>query len=189
MPQLALDLLDAHPDNANAMSPELLEKLIAHIQETGNCPPLIVRPHPEHHGRYQLLDGHHRAIALRKLEHTHAACEVWEVDDDQATMLLLTLNRLHGEDDPHQRGMLLKRLSQHMDLDALASKLPEDAQRISRLVALTTPPPQPAPPRDVDDLPHAVTFFLNAHQRRALFAKLRDVESDRSAALVKLLEL
>ncbi len=189
MPQLALDLLDAHPENANAMSPELLEKLIAHIRETGHCPPLIVRPHPEHQGRYQLLDGHHRAIALRKLNHTHAACEVWDVDDDQATMLLLTLNRLHGEDDPQQRGMLLKRLSQHMEIETLASKLPEDVDRINRLIALTSPPPLPAPPQALDDLPHAVTFFLTSAQRRSLFAKLRDIQPDRSAALVALLEL
>lgn len=186
---IALDLLDAHPDNANAMPGALLEKLIAHIRETGNCPPLIVRPHPAHAGRYQLLDGHHRAIALRRLGHREATCDVWDVDEEQATMLLLTLNRLHGEDDPRRRGELLKRLSQSMQIDELAAKLPEDVERIDRLIALTEPPPQPAQPREVDDMPHAVTFFLTGTQRRALFEKLRAVDSDRTAALVALLAL
>lgn len=189
MQRIDLDLLDGHPENANVMGAEALEKLAAHIGKSGQYPPLIVRAHPERVGRYQLLDGHHRAKALRQLGYRDAECVVWAVDDEQAMMLLLTLNRLHGEDDPRRRGALLKRLAESQELEALAAQLPDDLERMSRLIALVEPPPMPAEPREVDDMPHAVTFFLSGAQRRALFARLDAVGGERSAALMELVGL
>src|SRR5262245_40077038 len=111
MPMIALDQLDDHPENANRMTPDALAKLRLHISRTGNYPPLIVRRSPACADRHQILDGHHRAKALRELGHTSAQCAVWDVQDDRrAAMLLLTLNRLHGEDDPRRRGTLLAKL-------------------------------------------------------------------------------
>ena len=87
---LPLDALHAHPANANVMPPELLDKLVAHLRDTDRYPPIIVRPIPgaeplaashEPPGKYQILDGHHRAIALRRLARTHARCVVWDVDE------------------------------------------------------------------------------------------------------------
>jgi len=189
MKQIDLDRLVAHPDNANVMPAHRLSKLAAHIKDTGWYPPLIVRQHPDQPDRFQLLDGHHRAEVLRQLGHRCAICDVWEVDDNQAAMLLLTLNRLQGDDDPQRRGLLLKRLAQDMDITALAARLPDDVQQIERLIALTQPPPPPAAPQPLDDMPCAVTFFLTTQQRRSLLAKLRAVHADRSAALITLLAL
>ena len=39
------------------------------------------------------------AEALRRLGRASARCEVWAVDDDEAMLLLATLNRLQGRDD------------------------------------------------------------------------------------------
>ena len=189
MPTIALDLLDDHPDNANRMGEELLAKLVAHIRDNGKYPPLIIRPHPQHAGRYQILDGHHRAKALHQLGRTEACCEIWDVDDGQTDLLLLTLNRLCGEDDPYRRGALLKRVATLCDLKELAAKLPEDVQRIRKLIETTLAPPSPSPPPDLASMPQAVTFFLTAGQRDRLFARLKAVARDRSEALVALLEL
>lgn len=189
MPTIALDLLDDHPDNANRMGEELLAKLVAHIRDNGKYPPLIVRPHPQHAGRYQILDGHHRAKALHQLGRTEACCEIWDVDDGQTDLLLLTLNRLCGEDDPYRRGALLKRVATLCDLKELAAKLPEDVQRIRKLIETTLAPPSPLPPPDLASMPQAVTFFLTAPQRDRLFDRLKAVARDRSEALVALLEL
>ena len=41
---LLLDALDSHPENANRMSADRLEKLKGHIERTGRYEPLIVRP-------------------------------------------------------------------------------------------------------------------------------------------------
>jgi hypothetical protein len=48
------------------------------------------------------------------------------------------------------------------------------------------------PPREkVDEgaLPHALTFFLSAEQRRAVVRKLRRVDRDRARALLRVLGL
>ena len=190
MPLIPLSQLVAHPDNANRMPPRLLKKLIAHIQMRGEYPPLIVRPLQDGTcERHQILDGHHRALALKQLQHTHARCEVWNVDDDQASMLLLTLNRLHGEDDPHKRGALLARLNQTHDLKSLAKMLPDKAHAIQSLIDLTLPiaPPAAAPP--LDEMPQAVTFFLKSDQRKRLLARLDAIDANHSRALAQLLEL
>jgi ParB family transcriptional regulator, chromosome partitioning protein len=189
MPHISLDNLHPHPDNANCMTDETMRKLIEHLRESGRYPPIIVRPHPVHAGEYQILDGHHRVLALRELGRTEAHCDVWDVDDEQATMLLLTLNRLHGEDDPAKRGVLIKRLASEISVDDLAKRLPDSVERLRKLMSLAHDAPPPAPPPRVDEMLHAVTFFLTAEQRRALLRKLDAVDRDRATALARLLGL
>lgn len=194
MPLLALASLDAHPANANRMAAGLFAKLKLHLERSGEYPPLIVRRHPARSDRFEILDGHHRARALRELGYEEARCEIWEVDDDsRAALLLLTLNRLHGEDDPYKRGLLMDVLAHSMDEESLANLLPDSAEQIRALIDLTRPPPPEsalAKPPDLDQMPRAVTFFLTGPQHDRLTRTLRHVNAeDRSAALVKLLRL
>lgn len=179
---IAIEKLVAHPDNANRMTDGLLRKLVTQIRETGRYPPIIVRPRKG--GTYQILDGHHRTEALRRLGIDEANCEVWDVDDKQATMFLLTLNRLHGVDDPRKRGELLLKLQASRSIRELVKRLPEDAAKIRKLIEFTKPPPALKPPRPLDDLPHPVTFFLTLQQRRHVLARLREHSSDRTASLL-----
>ena len=208
---IPLSQLFAHPHNANVMPEALLAKLAAHIRATGRYPPLIVRrmgasddrqnpigpDRPIDVGdqqqaadaRYQILDGHHRALALRHLGHAHARCEVWEnVDDQQADMLLLTLNRLQGEDDPFKRGELIARLSLAAPLAELARLLPDPPERIERLKALAAPRLDPVPaPKDLEEPPRAITFFIEAPAYPLLLKRLREIDPDRTHALLKAL--
>ena len=163
--ELPLDQLLPHPDNANAMPDAAFGKLKQHIQTSGRYPPLIVRPYGQ---VYQLLDGHHRAKALQELGHVTARCEVWNVDDAEALLLLATLNRLEGRDDPRKRAALLGQLRQSMDVKRLASLLPEDAAKLGRLLELNRPAPAPATPTPLDAMPVAVHFFLPPEQKRRL---------------------
>jgi len=105
-----LDNLLPHPLNSNVMSPDLQAKLRAHIKWTGRYPFLVVRPPPDEPGKYQVLDGHHRVAVLRDLGHTEARCDVWQVDDREAKLLLATLNRLQGQDQPLRRAELVHEL-------------------------------------------------------------------------------
>lgn len=188
--RIALDRLRAHRDNPNVMSASTRRKLAGHIRRTGRYPPLIVRPVQGEPDQYQLLDGHQRADVLREIGHHDAECVIWDVDDEQAAMLLLTLNRLQGDDDPKQRGSLLQTLAERMDPDSLAALVPEDASQIDRLIELADPPPGDlAPPPEVEDMPHAVTFFLTGAQRSRLRKRLRAVCADPSEALVQALDL
>ena len=188
--EFALDCLHAHPDNSNVMPPALLDKLVEHLRTADRYPPVIVRPLPAGEaGDGQILDGHHRVAALRRLGRDTARCVVWDVDDDEARLLLATLNRLQGQDDPRKRAALVARLSESMDLSALAARLPEDAYRLKKLAALAQRRPPPRTPRPIAEMPVALHFFLRPAQRSAVETRLREVGGPREAALLKLLGL
>ena len=133
---IPLDDLVPHPLNANVMPQDLREKLRAHLRRTGRYPHLIVRPHPEREGMYEILDGHHRLDILRELGHAEVRCDVWDVDDREAKLLLATLNRLEGADLPIRRAQLVHELLGEMPLDDLAGLLPETGRQLEELHSL-----------------------------------------------------
>ncbi len=134
--RVPLDRLHPHPKNANRMDETFLAKLAANIEREGNYPPLIVRPHPRHAGDYELLDGHQRWEALRRLGAPDARCYMWPCDDATALVLLATLNRLEGQDDPLLRAELLRELMAVASPEELAALLPEDASALRNGLAL-----------------------------------------------------
>lgn len=134
--RVPLDLLRPHPANANLMDQGRLEKLAANIAQEGNYPPLVVRPHPQEPDCYQVLDGHQRWQVLRHLRHQEALCYVWPCDDHAALVLLATLNRLEGQDDPLKRAELLRELTQLASPEDLAQLLPESAALIRQSLEL-----------------------------------------------------
>ena len=125
-----LERLRPHPANANRMDEEQLSKLAENIARESEYPPLVVRPHPEETGAYQVLDGHQRWEALKRLGHEQALCYIWPCDDRTALVLLATLNRLEGTDEPLKRAELLRDLATLAPVDELAALLPEDAAAI-----------------------------------------------------------
>ena len=127
-----LDRLRPHPANPNRMSDELLKKLETNIAREGDYEPLTVRPRPGETDYYQILGGHQRKTALQRLGHDEALCYVWPCDDATALRLLLTLNRLEGQDDPMKRAEILLELSALAAPEELAQLLPEDASTIRR---------------------------------------------------------
>jgi len=134
--RVPLDRLRPHPANANAMDTKRMEKLAANIARESDCPPLVVRPHPEEDGCYQILDGHQRWEVLKRLGHEDALCYVWPCDDRTALVLLATLNRLEGQDDPLKRAELLRELTQLASPEDLAQLLPESAALIRQSLDL-----------------------------------------------------
>lgn len=130
---IELARLVPHPSNPNVLAPEYQEKLARHIAETGLYPYLIVRPLPD--GTYQLLDGHWRAEVLRQLGELGAWCQIWPVDDEQALVLLATLNRLAGDDVEGRRTALIAELAAYRPLEELARLLPETQAQLEASVA------------------------------------------------------
>lgn len=182
---IPLDELEAHPRNSNAMPPALFTKLVANVRDRGRYPPLIVRPTADE--RYQILDGHHRAAALREVGAAEACCEVWDVDDDEALLLLATLNRLEGRDDPRKRAALVAELASRYSTKQITQRLPEDGTKLKRLLALDEHPPEPAAPAPLDDMPVALCFFLLPAERAAVERRLDAVGPSREAALLELI--
>lgn len=137
--QIALGKLVAHPDHPNKMSSSTLAKLVRNIERSGRCEPLIVRPFRKSKGRFQIINGHHRLKALEKLGRDKADVIVWNVDDEQTDILLATLNRLKGSDEPAKKIALLKRLTEKTAARDLAKLLPQTPGQIKRLIELKMP--------------------------------------------------
>ncbi len=172
---IALSDLLPHPLNSNVMSEDLQAKLRAHIKRTGRYPFLVVRQHPEEPGKYQVLDGHHRVAMLRDLGHTEARCDVWEVDDREAKLLLATLNRLQGQDVPIRRAELLHELLGEMSLDDLAGLLPESDKQLEELHALLEFPAEEIAAlleeqaeKDEKVLPRVMSFVVTPDQEELI---------------------
>lgn len=163
--------LAPHPLNSNVMPEDLREKLAAHIKQSGRYPMVIVRPHPDEPGRYQILDGHHRVQVLRDLGHTEIRCDVWDVTDREAKVLLATLNRLQGADQPIRRAQLIHELLGEMSLEDLAGLLPESDKQLEELHALLEFPAEEIAAMLAEDaeaqektLPQVLTFVVTAAQ-------------------------
>jgi len=133
--EISIDAIEPHPLNANVMSADMLAKLSAHIADTNEYPPLIVRP-LEGRDVYQVLDGHHRLQVLRNLGHDTVHCYLWPCDDAQALVLLATLNRLEGTDVPALRAGLIQELDAAVDIQTLERLLPESRSEIEELISI-----------------------------------------------------
>jgi ParB-like chromosome segregation protein Spo0J len=153
--EIPVTAIEPNPKNPNSMPPTEMQKLQRHIERTGFYPPLIVRPvgGTGKDARYMMVDGWHRYLVLRDgLQLQKVTCVVADVSEAEANMMLATLNRLHGEDDPRKRAELVSDLLQEFgSVVALADLLPESANEINDMLKnlgngfVTEPEPEPEP--------------------------------------------
>jgi len=151
---IPLDNLTPHPDNPNKMSKATFAKLVRNIERTGRYEPLIVRRNTDKQGcsrskagnlsrntdksdSFQIINGHHRWLALKHLGYKTADAIVWDVDDGEADILLATLNRLCGQDVLDKKIALLKQLNEKMQPAELAKLLPQTKTQLEKLTQLT----------------------------------------------------
>jgi ParB/RepB/Spo0J family partition protein len=189
---IPIERLVAHPGNPNRMGSGKFAKLVRNIERTGLYEPLVVRPLRLERGRdardteaYEIINGHHRRQALLKLGVKRVDVVVWELDDEQADILLGTLNRLGGSDVLEKKLALLERLVKRMKSSELAKLLGQSARQIERLTSLARSQRGQACPersrrdaRDTeaathldekqDDAPQCMVFFLNDEQKQML---------------------
>jgi ParB/RepB/Spo0J family partition protein len=174
---IPLAILLAHPDNPNQMSKANFNKLINNIERNGFYEPLIVRPHPQRQDHFEIINGHHRKQALEQLGYEKADCIVWDVDDRQVDIFLMTLNRLGGSDTLSKKIALLERLSQKADLKELSKLLPQSKKQIQQLTNLKL---SQMPAKQVDNvfaLP--LVFFVSDEQKQIIEKAMLLVTSDK----------
>ncbi len=156
--EIPLEQFIPHPANPNKMSKSAFAKLVANIKKTGLYEPVVVRPVGD---KFQLINGHHRIEALKKLEARTASAIVWELDDATSLTLLASLNRLTGSDVPEKKSRLYTELLANYSAKDIAKILPCPAAQIERLAAAKLPD-VPAP---AVVMPDAMVFFLSGEQR------------------------
>jgi ParB/RepB/Spo0J family partition protein len=191
---IALSKLLTHPDNPNVMSSDKFTKLVRNIQRSGLYEPIVVRPHPQDKGKYQIINGHHRLKALEKLGKKEANCLVWDVDDKQTAILLTTLNRLSGTDDPAKKIELLRKLKEKFDSRVLAKLLPNTAKQIEQLTNLKLNAVRF--PLNAEKFAVPLVFFVTAEQNEIIEKALSAITPEqgqtksqcRAAAITRIAE-
>lgn len=175
---IALDKLEFHPDNPNKQSKVNFAKLVRNIERTGRYEPLIVRPCSGKQGSFQIINGHHRCQALARLGHENADCIIWDINDQEADILLTTLNRLGGSDELGKKLKLLKRLNKRYESRELAKLLPQTAKQIERLTNLK----RPGTPAKINPkcFANPLVFFVNDIQQQQIERALSLVEEPKA---------
>lgn len=163
---IPLDKLIPHPDNPNRMSRANFGKLMRHLKRAGCYEPLVVRRHPQKRGYFQIINGHHRCEALKKLGHTTAQAVVWNVGDEQTDILLATLNRLGGRDMLDRKLAILRRLNAKRSCRELARLLPATKGQLERLTGRV--PLARAQQRKTKAFAIPVVFFVTEAQQERI---------------------
>jgi hypothetical protein len=189
--RIEISRLQPHPGNPNRMSKENFRKLVRHIERSGRYEPLIVRPYlPQRpqstlrknklknsavsansavKGYFQIINGHHRFEALKQLGYETCDCVVWDIDDDEALLLLATLNRLCGQDVLEKKTALLEKLNRKLRLDELSKLLPNTKTQIQRLLDLQKNKPMiQITEQDKNSIAYPMVFFIDCEQKQTV---------------------
>jgi ParB/RepB/Spo0J family partition protein len=175
---IELDKLVSCPDNPNRMSKANFGKLVRNIERTGLYEPILVRGHPESEGRFQIINGEHRYRALARLGYKDADCIVWDVDGEQADILLVTLNRLRGSDELGKKLNLLRRMNKRIESAELAKLVPQTAKQIERLTNLKMP--SVSAEANAKCFLNPMVFFVNDAQQKTIEDAISSAEESQS---------
>jgi len=185
---IPLDKLAPHPANPNKMSRATFAKLVRNIERTGRYEPLIIRRNTDNQGcsrsksgnfsrntdksgSFQIINGHHRWLALKDLGCKTADAIVWDVDDGEADILLATLNRLCGQDVLDKKIALLKRLNEKNQSAQLAKLLPQTKAQLEKLINLDLQRVSSIKYR-ASDFASPLVFFVSDDQQHVIEAAL-----------------
>ena len=93
--ELPISLLLDFPNEKHPFRPYTDEEMSALIEDVrlhGVLQPVLVRPHPTRRGYYEIIAGHNRRTAARKLGYTTLPCVVRDMDDDEALLQMISSN-------------------------------------------------------------------------------------------------
>ena len=134
-----------------------MNNVMRSIQEVGVLQPAIVRP--DNNGEFEILSGHRRHYACKKLGFESLSCIIRDMDDDSATILMVDSNLQREKILPSERAFALKMKMEAMKRHAgrcsknggqighhfngkksrelIAEEVGENARNIQRYIRLT----------------------------------------------------
>ena len=135
---------------------EEMNSLIESVQENGILVPVLVRPNKDNEG-YEMVSGHRRKFAMEQLGKIEIDAIVRDLDDDQATIIMVDSNIQRENILPSERGFAyrmkleaMKRQGKRNDLTSsqvgtkliradalLAEQVGESRNQIQRYIRLT----------------------------------------------------
>ena len=101
------DIADFKKHPFNVRLDEEMESLIKSVQENGILVPVLVRPNQKGNG-YEMVSGHRRKFAMIQNGATEIDAIVRDLDDDQATIIMVDSNIQRENILPSERGFAYK---------------------------------------------------------------------------------
>lgn len=153
--RIAIDLLDANPfQHRAAMDEDKLEELAASIAANGQLEAVPVRPHPDDPSRYQLIAGHRRTEAIKRLRSRattdadrmrYSAVEALVkpgTSDRQMRIWGVVENAEREDTSPVEQGAALADLQEKegLTVEQLIEETGMDANRVKRLLRIAKAP-------------------------------------------------
>ena len=133
---VAVEKAKIHPNpwNPNQMNPRQQDAVAESIETYGQVLEILVRPHPEIPGEYQIIDGEHRF----NISGDTVYCNVVEnLSEADAKKLTVVMNETRGSADKISLARLLADLEPEFgDLAALNQGLPYEENELKELIAL-----------------------------------------------------
>ncbi len=105
-----IDSFENHPFKVS--KDDSLNELITSIRETGLLNPLVVRK--KENGRFEMISGHRRKLALELIGIEEADCYIEELNDDEAIIYMVDSNIYRSKILPSEKAFAYK-----MKLDAI----------------------------------------------------------------------
>jgi ParB family chromosome partitioning protein len=113
-----------------------LETLANQISEHGQQVPILVRPHPDHAGRYQVAFGHRRLAAVKRIG-IQVRAVVRELKDEELVISQGQENNARQDLSYIERSFFAFRLENRgFNRDVIMSALGVDKAALSRMIAL-----------------------------------------------------
>lgn len=147
---LPLDAVHPNPWNPNRQTERQFEAETESILTNGFIAPIIVRPHPDEEGTYQIVDGEHRYRALVEIVDQQLdgarniptlvadrciPAVVLDLDDANAKRLTVILNETRGSAVAADLGALLAEIQADFG-DDLINGLPYTELELEQLVSM-----------------------------------------------------
>ncbi|PHI96832.1 chromosome partitioning protein ParB [Parasaccharibacter apium] len=195
---LGVDLLSPSPFQPRRdMNEEHLAELADSIRSRGVIQPILVRPDPEHKGRYQIIAGERRWRASQKAGLHEVPVYIRQLDDTDAMAAAMVENLQRSDLNPVEEAMGLQRLLQDYSLtqEELAGAIGKSRSHITNTMRLLNLP-EPVlvqlregalsagharallgHPEPVAGMAEVLSRGLNVRQTEAMVARLNKAES------------
>ena len=135
--QLEFHQLDRRWEHLRVRHPGRQRRLLASLAEAGQQTPIVVVAAAEQSGRYLVIDGYKRIVALQQLGRDTVEAVLWPLSEAEALLLDRSL-RLCEHETALEQGWLLQEMEQRYGycLDELARRFDRSVSWVSRRLAL-----------------------------------------------------
>lgn len=103
-----------HPNtwNPNVVPDETKRALRENIDRAGFNQPILVRPHPQVDGHYEIVDGEHRWRAAKDRGDDAVPVVVRQFSEAEAKAQTIAMNRLRGEMEPADMARIVREIEE-----------------------------------------------------------------------------